>query len=851
MYVPGEAASLQLSCEHQTGPTPLIFSQHNPGAYNFGKEVVRAVTGITLVAAAATGLEGETDDEDDEHGPITSGRVVHAKHGLGVVTGFTFDGRLQVKFDSGETHRYATERVISKLKRAPNDSPPPPLQASRVSRGTSLEEVDEGAASIRRQGSRRGSAGDTEIGTKARSFELGSLRNRSFPQAAGRERVASASASMASMTPTRLDRTASASTPGRLSSRQQKYMMQAMKTANENSTRRKLKRNSTGSSLEGIEVLEPRLLLYLNEKTFVGEAGEKLADLVRASRSKGVEVLLVHENDRAEGRDGCEFGHLFTTTPQDLIDDGLYKTIAISMYALPHRDVSLALVAQACGALPRNTKHMTTAQRKAVKQKALDESHQLTRQLTEMSMGSKAAKVDLKEMQRVELERFRQEERLEEELNQKKAKSAEAAKAALDEAKAALAEAKMHAHTASKGKGKGKEPVSGGCSDAGAGTSAAGESSAPVLPPSGRAPPQRQKTNRFDDLATAQLKQGVGSPSSQTRAGSASALERAASSTSMPEMLLAGMLYRQLGWRQALRWRRTRICLFSDRVEYLDVVDEGSGVPPTVIRRADINNVHVGDNQKELAFSFTGPDGLGVRLRALTAVDFNNWVEALQTPADQLPQAMAGITSVSAAAMALMAAQACAPSSADAARDWLRREEERDEDGVSAVEAAAAREAAAAEAEAAAEAAAAKAETEAAAEAEAALVASARPVSLTYTPLGFGFELGADGQTITSIKRDSQAARVGLAVGERVLFFSSESGYGNAFGGDDGDELAAAMSGVRIGEKVEFHVAETEASREAKAATAIQAVARGRKIRGVSPPKSPLVAARRASAKIS
>ena len=38
--------------------------------------------------------------------------------------------------------------------------------------------------------------------------------------------------------------------------------------------------------------------------------------------------------------------HFFNTTPQDLIDEGLYKTIAVALHEMPHREVSLALVAQ-------------------------------------------------------------------------------------------------------------------------------------------------------------------------------------------------------------------------------------------------------------------------------------------------------------------------------------------------------------------------------------------------------------------------------------------------------------------------------------------------------------------------
>merc|ERR1739841_374820 len=61
-----------------------------------------------------------------------------------------------------------------------------------------------------------------------------------------------------------------------------------------------------------------------------------------------IRIVLVHENDRAKG--GCEFGSLFGTTPQGLIDEGIYKDIAIALHTLPHRTVSLALVAQALGA---------------------------------------------------------------------------------------------------------------------------------------------------------------------------------------------------------------------------------------------------------------------------------------------------------------------------------------------------------------------------------------------------------------------------------------------------------------------------------------------------------------------
>ena len=57
---------------------------------------------------------------------------------------------------------------------------------------------------------------------------------------------------------------------------------------------------------------------------------------------------MVHENDPSKG--GCEFGTFFATTPQRLIEEGIYKEIAIALHTPPHRAVSLALVAQALGA---------------------------------------------------------------------------------------------------------------------------------------------------------------------------------------------------------------------------------------------------------------------------------------------------------------------------------------------------------------------------------------------------------------------------------------------------------------------------------------------------------------------
>ena len=61
---------------------------------------------------------------------------------------------------------------------------------------------------------------------------------------------------------------------------------------------------------------------------------------VRTAREKSLPIVLVHELDLS--RDGCAFDHFFKTTPQELINDGLYNMIAIACHQPPHRDVSRA-----------------------------------------------------------------------------------------------------------------------------------------------------------------------------------------------------------------------------------------------------------------------------------------------------------------------------------------------------------------------------------------------------------------------------------------------------------------------------------------------------------------------------
>ena len=71
----------------------------------------------------------------------------------------------------------------------------------------------------------------------------------------------------------------------------------------------------------------------------MGSNMRELGSGASAGGADKIRIVLVHENDRSKG--GCEFGTLFATTPQELIEEGIYKEIAIALHTPPHRAVSL------------------------------------------------------------------------------------------------------------------------------------------------------------------------------------------------------------------------------------------------------------------------------------------------------------------------------------------------------------------------------------------------------------------------------------------------------------------------------------------------------------------------------
>jgi hypothetical protein len=94
-------------------------------------------------------------------------------------------------------------------------------------------------------------------------------------------------------------------------------------------------------------------LLYLNNQTFVGAAGASLAAEVRTVRKAGIKVVLAHECDPERG--GCEFEEVSQSTPDDLIQAGLYLRrglqIAVEFKSSPqHREVSYCMLAKDLGA---------------------------------------------------------------------------------------------------------------------------------------------------------------------------------------------------------------------------------------------------------------------------------------------------------------------------------------------------------------------------------------------------------------------------------------------------------------------------------------------------------------------
>lgn len=150
------------------------------------------------------------------------------------------------------------------------------------------------------------------------------------------------------------------------------------------------------------EAIEPTvMLLYLNGETYMGDAGEKLAAELLAVQKAESHLLMLHEND--QDKHGCEFGVYFDgRTPDELLQGGIYKALAIALYPGAYQPVSLALAAVVLGAIDESSLSgklwggllhaMRTPWAKA---RGLNPKHALKKRQTEANVGfQEAGKAD-------------------------------------------------------------------------------------------------------------------------------------------------------------------------------------------------------------------------------------------------------------------------------------------------------------------------------------------------------------------------------------------------------------------------------------------------------------------------
>ena len=182
LFVPGEAVSLNLSCEHLAQAERVYYSHHNPGAYAFGKEVVRAVTGTTLVEEVASGLRHEVEGAEKAYGP--GDRVLHSKLGLGVVEGYVSGFRLEVIFDSQQHNSFRPSLVARRITRAPADAPPPPVDAARADAARA-----DGGAAVRRLTRRASRLYQESVSRRTRALSRSARSTSSFAAMGGKERL--------------------------------------------------------------------------------------------------------------------------------------------------------------------------------------------------------------------------------------------------------------------------------------------------------------------------------------------------------------------------------------------------------------------------------------------------------------------------------------------------------------------------------------------------------------------------------------------------------------------------------------------------------------------------------------
>ena len=77
--------------------------------------------------------------------------------------------------------------------------------------------------------------------------------------------------------------------------------------------------NRIGSNLHGLMRMASSSL-----KDMQGNSNKKHGSDNRKRKDEEIKIVMVHENDPKKG--GCDFGLMFSTTPQELIDGGIYRS---------------------------------------------------------------------------------------------------------------------------------------------------------------------------------------------------------------------------------------------------------------------------------------------------------------------------------------------------------------------------------------------------------------------------------------------------------------------------------------------------------------------------------------------
>jgi len=114
-------------------------------------------------------------------------------------------------------------------------------------------------------------------------------------------------------------------------------------------------------------------LLYLNDESWLGEQGERLACEVRAALHMKLPIAMIHEVSPERG--GCDFDKFFAVTPSDLVRDGLYNRIATAVpNSEAHRELGFLLFAKDIGGSRREKEAGGIAEAAASAQEKMEEA---------------------------------------------------------------------------------------------------------------------------------------------------------------------------------------------------------------------------------------------------------------------------------------------------------------------------------------------------------------------------------------------------------------------------------------------------------------------------------------------